>query len=183
MRIHKRRIGMLFLILTALSATLSLFQVIKLTTLQPNVPHSDIVFEATESASITIDIEGAVQSPGMYTLPSDARLYKAIQKAGGLHQKHDALRIAQQFNLSKKLHDEEKIYIPYQADENSNEEALHAISLSSASQTQLELLPGIGPVTAKKIIDNRPYSTIEELITKKVVSEKVFASIKDQVIP
>ncbi len=48
------------------------------------------------------------------------------------------------------------------------------ISLNNATQGELESLPGIGPVTAKKIIDNRPYNSLEELTSKKVVNSNTF---------
>jgi len=55
------------------------------------------------------------------------------------------------------------------------------ISLNQSSMTELESLPGVGPSTAQKIIDNRPYSSIEELLIKKSVSKAVYQKIKDQV--
>lgn len=55
------------------------------------------------------------------------------------------------------------------------------ISINSASQFELELLPGVGPVTAQKIIDNRPYETLEELVIKKAVGQKLFEKIKQYV--
>lgn len=54
------------------------------------------------------------------------------------------------------------------------------VSINSASKAQLEALPGIGPVTAQKIIDNRPYSSIEELLQKKILKQSVFETIKDK---
>lgn len=55
------------------------------------------------------------------------------------------------------------------------------IDLNAASVSQLEELPGIGPVTAKKIIDNRPYSSVEELLVKKAVARSVFDKIRGQI--
>ena len=48
------------------------------------------------------------------------------------------------------------------------------ISINSASQTELEKLNGIGEGRALKIIQNRPYNKLEELLIKKVLSEKIF---------
>jgi competence protein ComEA len=52
------------------------------------------------------------------------------------------------------------------------------ISINSASSTELESLPGIGPVSAGKIIDNRPYGSMDELISKKAIGKSVFQKIK-----
>ena len=54
------------------------------------------------------------------------------------------------------------------------------ININSASQTELEALPGVGPVTAGKIIDGRPYQTLEELKSKKAVGNALFEKIKDK---
>ncbi len=135
--------------------------------------------------SIFIDIEGAVVKPGVYELPSSSRLIDALLKAEGLLEKADRYQLARNFNLAKKLSDEEKIYIPFVEERQifiPDNLSTNFFSINSASSTQLELLPGIGPVTAQKIIDNRPYSTIEELLTKKVLGEKTFEKIKAQLV-
>ncbi|MBI2404837.1 helix-hairpin-helix domain-containing protein [Candidatus Gottesmanbacteria bacterium] len=53
-----------------------------------------------------------------------------------------------------------------------------SVNINTASQNELESLPGVGPVTAKKIIDNRPYQTLEELVSKKAVGNALFEKIK-----
>lgn len=62
------------------------------------------------------------------------------------------------------------------------ETAAGKIDVNSASQDELEKLNGIGPVTAKKIIDGRPYKTKRDLLTKKVVSQGEYDKIKDNII-
>ena len=53
------------------------------------------------------------------------------------------------------------------------------VSVNSASQSELESLPGIGPVTAGKIIDGRPYNQVEELLERKIVGKATFEKIKN----
>jgi DNA uptake protein ComE-like DNA-binding protein len=64
----------------------------------------------------------------------------------------------------------------------AGETAAGKIDVNSASQDELEKLNGIGPVTAKKIIDGRPYKTKRDLLTKKVVSQGEYDKIKDSII-
>ncbi|OGK64687.1 hypothetical protein A2313_02550 [Candidatus Roizmanbacteria bacterium RIFOXYB2_FULL_41_10] len=129
---------------------------------------------------LIIDVEGAVEKPGVYELKANSRLLDAIKKAGGLSSSADRYLIAKTYNLAKKLADEEKVYMPFWEERDSNVLGTFTSDLTyinSASLTQLELLPGIGPVRAQKIIDSRPYSQLEELISKKVLGEATFAKL------
>jgi competence protein ComEA len=62
------------------------------------------------------------------------------------------------------------------------EMAAGKIDVNSASQDELEKLNGIGPVTAKKIVDGRPYKSKRDLLNKKVVSQSEYDKIKDSII-
>jgi competence protein ComEA len=55
------------------------------------------------------------------------------------------------------------------------------ININTATSAQLDSLPGIGPVRAGKIISNRPYKSLEELVSKKAIGEKEFEKIKDKI--
>lgn len=152
-------------------------------------PSSDVL--SNTNIQITIDIEGTVVNPGLYKLPQGSRLADAIAVAGGLSPEADTETITKSLNLAQKLSDGQKIYLSRLGDthstsSNKNIELLinttksNFININTSSNTELESLPGIGPVTAAKIIAGRPYSTLEELISKKVVGEKLFKKIKDQ---
>jgi competence protein ComEA len=133
---------------------------------------------------IFVDVEGAAEQPGVYQLPSEARLVELIRKANGLHNKVDRYYLAKNFNLAKKLADEEKIYLPFLVESTYSTIPLlneKKISLNSASLTELELLPGIGQITASRIITNRPYQELAELTNKKIVSQSVFNKISSQI--
>lgn len=55
------------------------------------------------------------------------------------------------------------------------------VNVNTATSSELDALPGVGPVTAGKIIINRPYRSVDELLSKNAVSSKVFSQIKDKV--
>ena len=55
------------------------------------------------------------------------------------------------------------------------------ININTSSELELDSLPGIGPVTVQKIINSRPYSSIDELLSKKIVGSKVFEEIREKI--
>ena len=161
-----------------------------------NEKPSDIKFEtnspnsASTQNTIAVDVEGQVQKPGVYKLNSGSIVQDALVASGGLTGSADRDWVSKNLNLALKLSDGQKVYIPKQDEVVSNSalglssitSSTDLINVNSASEAQLDKLPGIGPVTAGKIISQRPYSTIDDLLTKKVVSQKVFDQIKDKII-
>src|SRR3989344_5438385 len=155
------------------------------------VKPEEIKFEAaSESAStdekktIFIDIEGAVVKPGLYELSKDSRVHDGLIAAGGLDSTADREFVAKNLNMAVRLIDGVKIYIPRVGEAESiksitsikgSAQALtDQININSATEQELDALPGIGPVTAQKIISGRPYGAVDELLSKKVIGSKVF---------
>ena len=155
-------------------------------------------------AKIFVDVSGAVKKPNVYQISFGSRIKEIIDKAGGLSEDADKMFFNRNFNLARIIIDQEKIYIPSIAEINNgifiqNQLTLdyttpttstgiasnapinnnQLININSATIEELDQLPGIGQITANKIIQNRPYATIEELLTKKVVNKNVFEKIKN----
>lgn len=134
---------------------------------------------------VYVDIAGAVLYPDVYKLPENTRLKSLIEKAGGYSQKADIEQIEKTMNMSRTLTDQEKVYIPKQGDgvaqvvvEIEDDPLIH---INSASLESLNSLAGVGDVTARKIIDGRPYKLLSDLATKKVIGKALFDKIKDQI--
>lgn len=156
---------------------------------------------------IYVDVSGAVLNPDLYEATTGSRLKDIINLAGGLSDDADKSYISRNFNMSKFVNDMEKIYIPSLLDISSgmftesprvleylNSSDINTlkqsttpktsstavfISLNDASIDELDSLPGIGPVTAQKIIDGRPFTAADELVSKKIVNTSVFEKIKE----
>ncbi len=150
---------------------------------------------------IFIDISGSVKNPGLYELKINSRLKNALDKAGGFDENADKNFFYRNFNLARILQDQEKIYIPsiwevnngyiketpitfdfvspVSSNINLENQNNNLIDINSADLEDLDSLPGIGKITAQKIIDNRPYQSIDELSTKKVVNKSTFEKIKN----
>lgn len=140
---------------------------------------------------VSVDISGAVAVPGVYKLKDGDRIEEAVKVAGGFSEKANKEYISKNLNMAQKLSDGMKIYVPFEGEVSpvsggpgvvagSNIQA--NVNINTATQVELEALPGIGPVTASKIISGRPYQQIEDLQTKKIVSKSVFEKIKDSVV-
>lgn len=145
----------------------------------------EIITNATDSAKLVIDVSGEVAKPGVYQLPAGSRVEDALQMAGGETENADTEYIEKYLNRAAKLSDGQKLYVPRKNGESNQNSASsvqdNRININSASQAELEALPGIGPVTAGKIVAGRPYQNISELVERKIVGQKVYDQIKDQV--
>lgn len=139
---------------------------------------------------IIVEIAGAVQKPGVYRLPTSSRIEDLLIAAGGLSENADRVWIDKTINKAAKLVDGQKIYIKQLGETSASNLPLSdsvaqynngQININTASASELDKLSGIGPVYAQKIIDQRPYSNISELVSKKVISQSIYEKIKDKI--
>lgn len=143
--------------------------------------------EKTETVTFYVHVAGAVMKPGVYKVSQDARIQDALIAAGGLSTNANRDFVEKNLNLAQKIADGTKIYIPTR-DENTfsgsiglTTSASGQVNINSAGQSTLEALPKIGAVTAQKIISSRPYTTVDELVQKKVITQKTFDAIKEMI--
>lgn len=138
---------------------------------------------------ISVDVSGAVNAPGVYQLKDGSRIEDAVGAAGGFAEVANQEYISKYLNMAQKLSDGSKVYVPVTG-ENSLPSGVGSVAgtsintkvnINTATQAELEALPGIGPVTASKIISDRPYQEVEELLNKKVVGNSVFEKIKGSI--
>jgi competence protein ComEA len=158
---------------------------------QPKPGRAVLLRPAPTPRPVVINIDGAVVSPGVYTLQVQSRVIDAVEAAGGLAENASPGSV----NLAAELEDGSHIYIPARnpSSENSAElpgsvvglsESGEMISLININQASLELLiglPGIGPVTAGKIINYReeqPFTRIEEIQKVPGIGPATFEQIK-----
>ena len=139
-----------------------------------------------EAAEIVVDVAGAVARPGLHRLHAGDRVGDAIEAAGGFAPRVDLAATSQSLNLAQPLEDGTKVLVPELGIDRV--EATTAgdgrIDLNRADQAELESLPGVGPVTAGKIIDARAdkrFTTARDLRARGLVGESVFEDIKNLV--
>ena len=155
-----------------------------------------------ELAEIAVHITGEIKKSGIVYLKEGARLVDAIKKAGGETKNADLSQV----NLAYQLKDGEKIYIPnknekmieYITQGNGNNIVLEGkdtsnnlkgennkVNINTATQDELDALPGIGVSTAQKIIEyretNGKFNKIEDLQNVKGIGESKYSEIKDKI--
>ena len=133
-----------------------------------------------ESEEIAVYVVGEVISPGVYFLSQDSRVQNAIEAAGGFTASADIVSI----NLAMKLTDGMKIYVPpvSYGSRIASENGQALINVNMASIAELESIPGIGPVLAKRIYEyrqkNGPFSSYEDLLKVSGIGAKTLEKIK-----
>ena len=151
---------------------------------------------------IVVEIVGAVRQPGVFKLPVGSRIGDLVDAAGGYGPRLDAARATLDLNLAAKLADGDRVVVPSRDDMASSTSGTAPgggsgsgsggtgvgtaapVDLNRATAAELEALPGIGPVTASKIITSReeqPFAAVEDLRTRKLVGAKTFDGLKDLV--
>ena len=138
-------------------------------------------------APLQVYVTGAVAKPGqVVTLPPDSRVEAAVLAAGGLSDKADGARI----NLARALRDGEHIHVPAVGEAAAAAPAESSVAASkvrvnSATQAELETLPGVGPVTAERIIAYRlaqgRFATLEDLDAVKGIGPASLEKLRGKV--
>lgn len=115
-------------------------------------PPAALVAERPSTApKLVVHVAGAVRRPGLYRLAEGKRVADAVARAGGATAPADTAAI----NLAAPLADGMQVVVPSRVAGAAGKAAPGRVSLSSASASDLDALPGIGPVTAQKIVDYR----------------------------
>lgn len=135
------------------------------------------------SSSITVHVAGWVARPGLVAVPEGARVADAIEAAGGAISgaRLDVI------NLAQTVQDGERVDVPGPQDTASVAEAASdgRVAINRATASELESLPGIGPVLAERIVAYRdehgPFSAVEDLLSVSGIGERKLDSLRDYI--
>lgn len=129
-------------------------------------------------------ISGAVERPGVYEIVEGMRIIDLVELAGGLDPMADFDLINSKINLAKLVFNEDHIVIPFKASDETDSDSSGSlastsklVNINTASQAELEELPGIGSSTAEKIISSRPFATIEDVKQVDGIGDKKFKEL------
>lgn len=150
----------------------------------------------TDSTQIVVEVAGAVNKPGVYKFGLDDRVNDAIEAAGGFSTDVDESWTNRFLNKASFLEDGQKIFVPsvnqsgdksasnftgvLGSENGGGDSQTKYVNINTASKSQLESLWGIGHVYAQKIIEQRPYSSVEELLERGIIKQNVYDRNKDK---
>ncbi|CAM3815608.1 helix-hairpin-helix domain-containing protein [Mesobacillus zeae] len=156
-----------------------------------NDPGQSSPMEVASQADMMADIKGAVRKPGVYNIRSGDRMADLVEKAGGVTEDAETAAI----NFAMKVTDEMAVYIPRKGEESimpaPGGEASpqggggQQVNLNTATETELDTLPGIGPAKAAAIIEyretNGPFKSTEGLKEISGIGDKTFEKLASQI--
>ncbi len=130
---------------------------VRVAPIDPSAAAAAPAHAAVPAPALVVDVAGAVRHPGLVHLPKGARVADAVARAGGLTRRAERSGV----NLAALVSDGEQVLVPERgagagaAPGGGGAAAAGPVSLNSATAEQLDTLPGIGPVTAQKIVSYR----------------------------
>lgn len=160
---------------------------------QPIEQQEQHVEAEPQPAEVTVDVKGAVRHPGVYTFTEEQRIIDAIEAAGGYIDGANSTLI----NHAQKLTDALVIYVPIIGEEPPQIQAQTAVGIASASgstenarinintatESELQELPGIGPAKAQAIVQHRdehgPFASEEQLTDVSGIGDRTFEQLSD----
>lgn len=154
--------------------------------LTPQAATSSSGGPAPAAKKVVVDVAGRVRHPGVLRLPQGSRVVDAIRRAGGARHGVDLTGL----NLARVLTDGEQVVVGASASASSTDSAAASsgggaagplVDINAASEEQLETLPGVGPVTAQKILAWRQahgaFTSIDELLEVDGIGDKTLADL------
>ena len=139
---------------------------------------------AAVSPKLVVHVTGAVRQPGLYRLREGSRVADAVARAGGATASADTAAV----NLAAPLADGMQVLMPSRvAGATGSAAAAGRVSLNAASAAELDELPGVGPVTAQKIVDFRTahggFRSVEDLDSIPGIGPARIEQLRDLVSP
>jgi competence protein ComEA len=146
---------------------------------------------APAARSLTVDVAGAVRRPGLYRFEQGSRVADAVARAGGLTRRAERSAV----NLAAPLADGEQVLVAARGSPAAGGAgaatgaagAAGPVSLNSATAEQLDALPGVGPVTAEKIVAYRqahgPFTSVDGLDAIPGIGPARLADLRPLVVP
>jgi competence protein ComEA len=156
----------------------------------PGYLPSDLLLDNSEPLRIAVHVVGAVQQPGVYHLAAGSRGDDAVRLAGGATSQADL----KQVNLAAVLVDGQQLWIPRRGERIPNNSVPNTVpnaprngvpalvDINQATVVDLDRLPGVGPSTARAIVDHRtrngPFASVDDLLAVRGIGPAKLAELR-----
>jgi competence protein ComEA len=142
--------------------------------------------EPAPDAGLTVHVSGAVADPGLVNVPSGARVADVISAAGGALPDADLRAL----NLAAPVRDGEQVAVPGRSEATATGggavDGAGRVRVNQADLADLQMLPGVGPVLAERIMvhraENGPFSSVEDLLAVSGIGEGKLSALRDAVV-
>jgi competence protein ComEA len=150
----------------------------------PPTSGPNVYVEKTSADTVAVHVSGMVVAPGVVDVPPDAIVADAIEAAGGLLSE----ALVDQINLAAPIVPGEQIVVPGPTGATADIGGeVGALSINQATPTDLESLPGVGPVLAERIVSYREsngrFDAVDDLLEVPGIGEAKLEAIRDLVRP
>jgi competence protein ComEA len=147
------------------------------------------IIDAPRSTAVVVQVDGAVMRPGVFPLPAGARIADALAAAGGAGPDADLSAV----NLARPLRDGERVSVPLRSSAEAPSGGVQGLpgngavlDLNAATAADLEALPGVGPVLARRVVDHRtqhgPFRRLDELLQVKGVGPRLLERLRPRIV-
>ena len=156
----------------------------------PSFSPSDLLLDNSEPLRVAVHVVGAVQQPGVYHLAAGSRGDDAVRLAGGATSQADL----KQVNLAAVLVDGQQLWIPRRGERIPNSSVPNTVpnaprngvpalvDINQATVVDLDRLPGVGPSTARAIVDHRtrngPFASVDDLLAVRGIGPAKLAELR-----
>ena len=151
-----------------------------------------------DAGIVVVEVGGAVAHPGVFRLPTGSRVADVIEAAGGYGPRVDTTRVSRELNLAARVQDGDRVLVASRDDAVTATDTAGTVGreagsggtdgglvdLNLATAEMLDQLPGVGPVTAAKILAAReeaPCVSVDDLRSRGILGEKTFERLRDLV--
>jgi len=182
--------GMMLCLLMACTRASEQIIIVEKETLEEAIEESTLLEESRNKAVIFVEVCGMVMNPGVYRLEFGARVFQAIEAAGGYLEEAAAGYV----NQAAILADGQQVRVPSKEEVEvfmlpeetvAGEEKVQLVNINTADESQLMTLPGIGQVKAGWIVEyrntNGNFNSIEELKNIEGIKDGVYNKLKDRI--
>ncbi|MGU3436101.1 helix-hairpin-helix domain-containing protein [Actinomycetes bacterium M1A6_2h] len=154
----------------------------------PVVVTTSVAAEPAIAADLVVSVVGAIARPGLVTVPPGSRVADVLRAGGGALPGTDLLGL----NLAQKVSDGDQIVVgapapPVSSAGTPDNGASRVVSLNSATESELDALPGVGPVTAASIVAwreaNGPFTSVDQLSEVDGIGPTRLEKLRDLVSP